>query len=356
LDTIHLEKNGQRTTDKTIGGAGFYTALAAACAGATVSLFAPRPKPQLKRFADVDSSITWFGPEVVYEEMPFLEIVHRGGGRATLAGANWGAESHLVAEDLLPELVARSYDVLHIAALSSPKRRWEFLNAVKGSGFAGLISAGTYARAISMDKASVLEIVMQAELFLMNRSEPELLFGDSQLLPVRKDQRIFITDGENGAPVSQEGRTDRVDACKSEELDPTGAGDTLCGVVLAQFANNREVLSAVKADRCNWLPEKSNIVVRSFCLKLYLRRLPALSLVRTVTDRRIISLALLVLASCHIGKRSAGGVGFALVVARFPQVIIESSGRIVAAGCDKGIGAESFLRPHQDIGLRSARH
>src|SRR5271170_2292745 len=104
-DTIRLEQPGGGSTHVTLGGAALYTALAARSAGSEVTLLAPRPQPGLPwldifsggvdAVSELSTFIQWVGPVVPPSEMPFLEIVHHGGGRATLLNAGWKAEGDL---------------------------------------------------------------------------------------------------------------------------------------------------------------------------------------------------------------------------------------------------------------------
>lgn len=259
---------------RTVGGAGLYTALAAAMQGAEVILYAPRPEPMPEIFKRVEAKLTWIGPHCAADEMPVLEIAHHGSGRATLLGASWGAEQFLVPA-CLPEVRDFEFDVVHIAALSSPARQLEFAryfaevcggyasgrsssagasagassaearatgasaNVKPVAGSKRIMSAGTYARAIGMDKNGVEDLFALCDVAFMNRNEGNLLFGDNEPVPasmLANKAGVFITDGENGATVYTPHAVAKVAAVAAKELDPTGAGDTFCGAVLAQMA------------------------------------------------------------------------------------------------------------------------
>lgn len=262
---------------RTVGGAGLYTALAAAMQGAEVILYAPRPEPMPEILERVEEKLTWVGPHCTVDEMPVLEIAHHGNGRATLLGASWGAE-HFLVPACLPEVRDFDFDVVHIAALSAPARQLEFaryfadvcgaFTASSGpsvgygvaasaavsaaspgssggfadvtlrSGLKRILSAGTYARAIGMDKTGVEDLFALCDVAFMNRNEGNLLFGDNEPVPgsiLANKAGVFITDGENGATVYTPNAVATVDAVAAKELDPTGAGDTFCGAVLAQM-------------------------------------------------------------------------------------------------------------------------
>ena len=115
LDVLHL---GEKTVS-TVGGAGLYTALAAAKAGAAVVFCAPRPAPMPAALQPVAARVSWNGPVIAPDALPRLEIAHHGEGRATLLAASWGAESQLTPA-LLPEALQHAA-LVHIAALSTAR-------------------------------------------------------------------------------------------------------------------------------------------------------------------------------------------------------------------------------------------
>ena len=235
FDTVHLELTGR--TIKTIGGAGLYTALAAAKVGAEVTLFALKPEPMPDLLKPVEAALTWVGPQVTLEQMPTLEIVHHGEDRATLLNASWGAESLLLPE-ALRELINSHFDITHIAALSSPARQLDFLNYLKQVKANQVISVGTYARAIALDADTVRELLSGSDAFFMNKNEANLLYGPDPLSIVPNDyQLIFVTAGGDGVDLytsDGEGvQHEHVEAEVVEVLDPTGAGDSFCGAALA---------------------------------------------------------------------------------------------------------------------------
>ena len=145
LDVLHL---GDHTVS-TVGGAGLYTALAAAKVGAAVVLYAPRPAPLPVSLQPVAARLSWNGPVIDPAALPRLEIAHHGGGRATLLAASWGAESQLTPA-LLPAAVQHATFV-HIAALSTAQRQLDFVQAIvarRGERRQPRISIGTYARLV----------------------------------------------------------------------------------------------------------------------------------------------------------------------------------------------------------------
>lgn len=269
LDTIHLEPVSsaglagfsQRRTFNTFGGAGLYTALAAAQISSSpdkaVTLLAPRPLNLPTGLAFVEQQLLWPGPIVVSNAdlasdahsgsesagLPTLEIVHHGGGRATLLGASWGAEQVMRAdrEELADLLSESSFDFVHLAALSSPAHQLALAKKLKLQSSGAKISAGTYARAIAADAASVVELMALSDYFFMNSNEANLLLGGK---PEPSDRVVVITDGAKGAVIYAQGQAFPIDAVAVRELDPTGAGDTFCGAMLAAIASGAPLLEA----------------------------------------------------------------------------------------------------------------
>jgi ribokinase len=242
LDTLHI--GGQ--TYHTIGGAGLYTALAARCAGARAMLLGPRPFPIPALLAPVAGRLEWIGPEAAPEALPRLEIVHHGGGKATLVGASWGAESQLAPSHLPDDL--SGFDFVHIAALSSAHKMLDFVRACRERG-AARISAGTYYRIVQNEPATVRAIFEQADLFFMNENEAIGLWGSLRVAGgisarTREGALLFITFDRRGAIVIAGDRATPLPADPADELDPTGAGDTFCGATLAGMARGDDPVTA----------------------------------------------------------------------------------------------------------------
>ena len=254
LDVLHLNLLQPPEVVHTIGGAGLYTALAAARAGrpagTRVTLFAPRPAQLPPELAAVEDHITWAGPLCTIETLPRLEIVHHGGGKAELLGASWGAESSMTPNDLPADL--SRYGIVHIAALSTAQRQMDFAQACRARGIRGSahrLSIGTYARLAYGQTALVRGLIDEADLFFMNDNEARGLFGafDDTGIQVSPGKTLFVTRGEHGASMFDvSGRTD-VPATHVVERDPTGAGDTFCGATLAGLSSGLTALTAAQA-------------------------------------------------------------------------------------------------------------
>jgi ribokinase len=243
LDTLHL---GDRIVH-TIGGAGLYTALAVRQAGASVGLLAPRPTPLPAVLRPAAERLHWIGPAIAPEALPRLAIAHHGGGRATLLEASWGAEAQLVPALLPAEVSQTTY--VHIAALSTARRQLEFAQALlagRRGGDRPRLSAGTYARLVHGETTDVRRLIDQTDVFFMNANEARGLFGSLEQASSRPDALLFVTLGADGVLVVAGDRVTHVPGCPVAEVDPTGAGDTFCGAVLAYLARGSSPVPAAE--------------------------------------------------------------------------------------------------------------
>ncbi len=227
LDVLHFAGR----TERSAGGAGLYTALAARRAGARVTMLGPRPVPMPTELAAAAERIEWVGMPVPPEELPHFEIAHDGEGRAIMRSAGWGAEgrlrpAHLPAGEL-PEWV-------YCVPFFDAGRQLDFLRAVKARG--RRTAAGTYRRAAAEQATQVRQVMAEADLFFCNEEEARSLFGSVDAARTTPGRLLFITRGKSGARVVQGDHATDVPGVAVRELDPTGAGDTFCGTTLARLA------------------------------------------------------------------------------------------------------------------------
>lgn len=240
IDTIHSEINGQRSTFHTIGGSGLYTALAASAAGAKVTLLAPVPDSLSERFLQVSQMINWKGPQVREADMPRLEIIHHGEGRATLLNADWGAESSLTVRNVTGSL--EEFDAVHIAALSSAEKQLEFFDRLRDLG-ARTISCGTYFRLVKTAPDMVRQLARQCEYFFMNLNEFQNLYQGNLNREAYK-KVLFVTESADGCSIYSDGEAWKLPTEGVPELDPTGCGDTFCGATLSALAKGCDATDA----------------------------------------------------------------------------------------------------------------
>jgi sugar/nucleoside kinase (ribokinase family) len=269
LDVLHLT-NGQ--TVSTAGGAGLYTALAAARSGVRAGMFAPRPDPMPIELQAAADRINWIGPVVLPDQLPHFEIAHYGEGRAALVNATWGGEMLLEPEMLTDEMLAAK--IIHVAALRNTERQFNFAKVCKANGAsrsphrlravgnarvdAGyeqiinqvkgpLVSAGTYGHICATEPDRVRALFNLVDLFFMNENEATLLFGSVEAARTQPGHILFITLSARGALVIQGDHVTHVPGVSAIELDPTGAGDTFCGATLAALARGEHPSMAAKS-------------------------------------------------------------------------------------------------------------
>ncbi|MBE3087585.1 MAG: hypothetical protein IMZ71_00430 [Chloroflexi bacterium] len=238
-DTLHVKHKAVPSA----GGAGMYTAMAAHRCGVQVSLFSPCPTPMPDILKPVAERLDhWLGPVIPPEQLPHFEISYRG-GRTEYIEAFFGAES-ILAPDMLPEDLS-AYDDVHVIPLGDAQKQLSFIEACRQRG-AKRISAGTY-RAIVDESAHLVRAIMQAtDLFFMNQSEAIGLFGSLESAHTDTGKIVFITLGANGACVIQGNHSTFLPAISSNELDPTGAGDTFCGSTLAWLMQGAHPIMAAQ--------------------------------------------------------------------------------------------------------------
>jgi hypothetical protein len=276
LDVYHLT-NGQ--TVHSPGGAGLYTALAAACSGVQTGMFAPRPDPMPAPLVTAADRIAWLGPIVPPDQLPGFEIAHYGGGRAALLNASWGGEMLITPENFPGDQIMAP--IIHIAALRTAERQLNFAKHLasspwspspkstdnsgeggevahsllksslrfqeRGSGGEVRLSAGTYSKVCANEPDAVRELIGLCDFFFMNENEANLLFGGADNVKARPGQVIFITLAERGALVMQGDHVTHVPGHPASEFDPTGAGDTFCGATLAHLARGEHPVMAAQA-------------------------------------------------------------------------------------------------------------
>lgn len=231
MDVIHTP-DGRRV--ESVGGAALYTSLAAECAGADVTMLAVKPQPMLPALSPIDKAIEWVGPAIPSDHVPHLEIAHYGGGKAKLLDASWGDEPLLTPESLPRDL--SDFALVHIAALSSAKRQYEFLQACRVRG-AKRISVGVYARVVYGEPDVVRQMMHDADIFFMNENEANGMFGSVDAAQTTQGKLLFVTMAERGALVFDGETSALISTEFANEIDPTGAGDTFCGTTLAAMLN-----------------------------------------------------------------------------------------------------------------------
>ncbi len=236
LDILHFRGR----TERSPGGAGLYTSLAASRAGARVTMLGPRPSPMPQELVPAAARIQWIGPVVRPEDLPTFEIAHAGAGQTQIEHIYWRAEAALSPANLT--MLERVPDTVYCIGLTDPRRQLEFVTHLRSLD--RRVACGTYACAVSDHRSVVREILGLSDIFFCNEAEATGLFGSVEQARTRPGQILFITRGPRGARVVLGRHHEDVPAVGVRELDPTGAGDTFCGTVLALLARGEHPLVA----------------------------------------------------------------------------------------------------------------
>jgi len=225
LDRIHVD--GEPVP--TAGGAGLYTSLAAARAGAEVTMLAPLPDPMPPELAPVLDLIRWVGPTVTPEELPRFEIAYDDDGAITTFREHVGAEPDMTPEllDLVTDLPGCAYCVPFLDA----RLQRRFVDALRARDC--LTVGVTYTQAAQLDTALVRDTLDLTDLSFCNAREAELLFRDD---PAPASGRLrFVTRGAAGVTAFQGDHRTDIAGRPAVAVDPTGAGDTFCGTTIARL-------------------------------------------------------------------------------------------------------------------------
>ena len=238
FDTLHFF--GQ--THHSPGGAGMYTALAARRCGAEAGIFGPRPHPMPASLQPVADRLSWLGPQVTPDEIPRMEIEHNAKGTTYLRVYS-GAEATLDPAQLPADL--SGYNAIHVISLGSISRQLAFLQACRQRR-APFLSAGANFHDFQSNPQKAQEILDVADALFLNEPEGIALFGSVEAAQTKPGKLIFLTLGEKGVRVIQGSVATHLPTNAVEPIDPTGAGDTLCGGTLAFLAQGYHPVEAAR--------------------------------------------------------------------------------------------------------------
>jgi hypothetical protein len=194
--------------------------------------------PQLEPVAE---RFEWCGPEISAEDLPTFEIAHHENGRTEVLEARWHAEASLSVSDLPRDLPPGP---VYCVPFADTGLQLEFLRHFRSQG--RVVACGTYPCAASRLPGLVRTVVQEADLFFCNEEEAKALFAAGEGARTSPGKLLFITRGSLGARVVQGDSATEVPGIPVDELDPTGAGDTFCGTVLAKLEQGEHPVVAAR--------------------------------------------------------------------------------------------------------------
>jgi len=228
LDTIHIDGK----THQTMGGAGMYMSMAARRSGAEVSMFGPKPDPIPTVLLPLNERLeAWMGPAINPDLVPRFEISHDG-DIADYLVANLRSEQEIDPSSFPKDL--SGYDGVHITAMGDAAVQKTFLDLCLERG-ARFISFGSWRRNVDEQAEITRYLLKHTQASFMNEEEAKLLFGSVADAQVYAGQILFITLSDKGALVIHGKNRTHVPAAKIKANDPTGAGESFCGAVVANL-------------------------------------------------------------------------------------------------------------------------
>ncbi len=190
----------------------------------------PRPYPIPAELEVAAQKLDWRGAEVPPEQLPSFELTHFGGGASEITSYEWRAEGELHPHTLAPDLPS---GLVYCCPLCDPTLQRDFIRHFHDLGQP--TACGTFKEATLRNPEVVKETIELADIFFCNRSEAIELFGSLGQARTEPGKLLFITLSSDGAIVVQGAHATHVPGAPVKELDPTGAGDTFCGTVLAHL-------------------------------------------------------------------------------------------------------------------------
>lgn len=241
IDILHFDNR----TEKSAGGAGLYTALAARRSGCKVSMYGPKPNQIPELLKPLEGHLEeWLGPIVSVDDIPHFEISHKG-DKATYLQFYVGEEDRIDPLALPQDLSI--YDAVHVTALGKPDQSLKFANVCRERN-ARVISSGTFINLIQENPRMVKELIRKTDVFFLNEEEAIAIFGSLDAAKTQPGKLLFITLGKKGALVIQGNFQTEIPSVPANVLDPTGAGDTFCGATLSNLLqDSHPILGAKKA-------------------------------------------------------------------------------------------------------------
>ena len=226
----HLIHN--KRAHQAIGGAAFISALAAKWAGASVGIVARIPTQLPYKIASVfgPGGINRGGLTCFEGDLPAFRITYDEKERATYDQMKPGIEAQLCAEDIPQKWLTHACKWIHIAGIGANTQQQ--IGVAKGikeiaPNWTGVLSAGTCRAMVEEDPSGTLALLLQCDVFFLNREEFNILCPKG--LPDKYRGTVVITDGANGVEIIGGLYQGHYATRPVSPLDPTGAGDSFCG-------------------------------------------------------------------------------------------------------------------------------
>jgi sugar/nucleoside kinase (ribokinase family) len=231
--------------EKSAGGAGMYTGLAAIRGGCQVSMYGVKPDEMPEDLVPLQRRLAeWLGPSVPLEEIPHFTISHDG-DKAEYIEFFAGEEERLMPSGLPQDLSV--YDGVHITSLGTVETQIRFAEVCRSRGVK-MLSSGSFLNLIRENRSAVRKLMDLTDVFFMNEEEASAIFGSVENAFTEPGRFLFITRGANGALVIQGDDKTVLPTIPAKVLDPTGAGDTFCGATLSHLLKGEHpIMAAQKA-------------------------------------------------------------------------------------------------------------
>lgn len=138
---------------------------------------------------------------------------------------------------------------VHVCVISSIKNQIEIIKYFKERG--SFVSTGTYLFRVKSDRDSVLNMLFLSDLFFLNKEEALSLslkedFNKAIEFFKNSQKMVVITLGKDGAIFIEKEKIFKVNAYKTEVIDPTGAGETFAGGFLSSYILYKDPILSLK--------------------------------------------------------------------------------------------------------------
>lgn len=166
---------------------------------------------------------------------------------------------------------------IHLCAVARVGIQLEFVAGIRERGLSMLLSASTARRSIKTERESVIALLQQVELFMLNQEEAMLLTQQFSLEVACHDLErlapettICVTRGEFGVIILARGKRHSLPAYLAQVKDTTGAGDTFSGSFAAAYLQSRDISEAAIHGICT-----ASMTVEDWGIHALMRATPA---------------------------------------------------------------------------------